>query len=305
MRVSICFVLIHFISLNLVAQDDTFPESKMAVVILRNNEHIIGQVLENSDTKLLLVLRGNEKREFDKTEIRFYKVLDENDIVIKGKYMFPTSAKPGYFLTTNAFTLGNTKLSINGAYLTYTDLQIPISKSMDIGFGGILGAPLTTSFKAKFSIGSTIHMGIKTYASWASYFDIYSSMVAGQALFTTGNRERNITFGPGIGLLRIDEDNIGFLFSTFGLKSRISQKFSIVAEGMYGKGMHPSSQFLGIFSGMGGVQYHIGQRNIWSWGIGLVGAQSIFYNFWGIPTSENEMFPMFYYGFRKIFGAKK
>ena len=305
MRVLICFVLMCIISLSTVAQDETFPESKMAVVILWHNEQIIGQVLENSDTTLLLLLGGNVKREFEKSDIRFYKILDENDFIIKRKYIFPTSAKTGYFLTTSAFTLGDAGLSINGPYLTYTDAQVRLSKNMDVGFGSILGAPLTTSFKAKFSIGSTIHIGVKTYASWASYFDVYSSMVAGQALFTTGNRERNITFGPGIGMLRIDEDNIGFLFSTFGLKSRISQNLSIVAEGMFGKQTQSRSQFLGVFSGMGGVQYHLGQRNVWSWGIGVSGIQSIQYNFWGIPNSDNQLIPMFYYGFRKTFGSKK
>jgi hypothetical protein len=78
-----------------------------------------------------------------------------------------------------------------------------------------------------------------------------------------------------------------------------------VAEGMFGKQTQSRSQFLGVFTGMGGVQYHLGQRNVWSWGIGVSGIQSIQYNFWGIPNSDNQLIPMFYYGFRKTFGSKK
>ena len=305
MRSVICFCFALILSQSYCAQEINFPDSKMAVVVLKNYNQIIGEVLENSDTKLILIIRGKEKRTFFKNELRFFKVLNEYDTVIRGKYMFPSQAITGYFLTSSALTLGKRKLSLNGSYFLYTDAQYSISDNMDLGFSSMFGAPLSTTFKAKYSPSSTLHLGVKAYASWSSYIQLSTSIFAGQALITNGSPEKNITIGPGFGVSRVDGDNMGILFSTFGIKSRISQKLTLVGEGLFVKETQSRAQFLGIFSAMGGIQQHIGRRQMMSYGLGVVGYQFISFNFWGIPNSDDELFPMFYFGYRKTFSFKK
>lgn len=304
MRSVICFCFALLLSQSYCAQEINFPDSKMAVVVLKNYNQIIGEVLENSDTKIILLIRGKEKRMFFKNELRFFKVLNEHDTVIRGKYMFPSQAITGYFLTSNAMTLGKRKLSLNGSYFLYTDAQYSISENVDLGFGSIFGAPLTTTFKAKYSPGTNLHIGVKAYASWLSYFEPSNGLFAGQALITNGSPEKNITIGPGFGVIRADGDNMGILFSTFGLKSRISQKLTLIGEGLFGKQTQSQAQFLGVFSAMGGLQ-HMGKRAIMSYGIGVMGYQFISFNFWGIPNADDELFPLIYFGYRKTFSFKK
>ena len=53
----------------------------LAVVIQSDNTHIIGQIIENSDSKIVLLVKGKEQKEFKKSHLRFCKVLDRKSVV--------------------------------------------------------------------------------------------------------------------------------------------------------------------------------------------------------------------------------
>lgn len=290
------FILLFVMSGN--AQTAGFPESKMAVVVEPGNNHTIGELIGEDDQKIVLRVKGKERKEFRKSTLSFYKVLDENDLVLRGEYMFPTSGQTTYLFSTTAFTLEDQRLSINGAYLSYTDVQIPLSTTADLGIGTVLGAPLSITGKKKYALGSSLTVGVKGYGIWGSYIDPGIGLFAGQGLITNGRKERNFTIGPGIGVGVDYRETIGILFSTFGLKSRISQKLSIVADGFFAREFN-STDLIGVFAAMGGIHYHAGKTMIWSGGIGVIGLQEMTFNFWGTANLDTFAIPMIYIGFRK------
>lgn len=289
---SLCFAL------QSAAQEKEFSPSQMAVVVLSDKEHVIGKVILNSDYKVVLLVNGKDKREYSKSTIRFFKVLDQNDLIINRKYMFPAKSQTHYLYSTSAFTLDEDRFAFHLTGL-YSELQIPTSKSMDIGIGTFVGAPISLTVKKRFAIGSSLNVALKGYAAWASYFFPSGTGFAGQALITNGSKERNITFGPGIGVGMADGEAIGVLFSSFGVKARINQKYSIVADGMYVREME-SSYFLGIFTGMIGLHKHSKRNITWSSGLGVGGFQEMNFNFWGNRNLETLTIPMIYLGFRKV-----
>ncbi|MBL4703462.1 MAG: hypothetical protein JKY54_03015 [Flavobacteriales bacterium] len=301
MRWMFMFVLLG-LCFNLSAQNHQFPKSNMAVVVENNNQHTIGSIISNTLDKITLLVNGKDEREFYKSSLKFYKVLDQNDLVLKGKYMFPTTGQTNYLYSSSAYTLDTDRLAYQLSGI-YSEFQIPVSSTIDVGLGTFAGAPLSISVKKRVQIGSSLNIGIKGYAVWASYFEPSVSGFAGQLLVTNGSKERNITIGPGVGVGVADREIIGVLFSTFGLKARISQKYSLVAEGMFGREFE-SNYFLGIFSGMVGAHYHTKRNIIWSGGIGTGGFQQINFNFWGKSSLDTTFFPMIYGGFRKTWVKK-
>ena len=212
--------------------------------------------------------------------------------------MFPAQSQTHYLYSTSAFTLDDARFAYHNTGL-YSELQIPTSKSMDIGVGTFVGAPITVTVKKRFQIGSSLNVEVKGYAGWASYFYPWAAGFAGQTLITNGSQERNITFGPGIGVGITDDEVIGVLFSTFGLKARINQKYSIVAEGMYFREME-TNYFLGVFTGMIGLHQHSKRNITWSGGLGVGGLQEMNFNFFGTRNLDTQAIPMIYVGFRKV-----
>ncbi len=283
------------------AQDKDFPSSKMAVVVTVSDHHVIGKLIEDNAKQVVLLVNGKERKVFEKSVVSFFKILDQNDLVIGGQYMFPTASQTGYLLTTSAFTLKDAKFSANGAYLTHTDLQLRITENLDAGVGTILGAPLSFSLKARYQLGSSLNIGIKTYSMWGSYFDPNFSINAGQGLITTGTPERNVTIGPGVGVVVLDRHRaVGVVFSTFGLKSRLNQRLTLVAEGIAGRPFQ-SGNVIDLFSGQAGLQFHVGRTITWSGGLGVAGFREAAFNYWGRSLGiDTTLFPQFYVGFRKI-----
>ncbi len=298
MRKIIVLITLSILTGYASAQNSSFPASKMAIVITKNNTHFIGEILLNNDSIIELKINGIEQKSFKKDLITFYKELNENDLIIKNKYIYPCISNTNYFISTSAFTLENKKISIKSSFLFYNDLQIALTKNIDLGFSTILGAPLTVTIKGKYSFGPSLHAAIKGFASWASYIDVDTELMAFQALLTNGNQEKNISFGPGIGLLKRGDEKIQILFSTFGLKSRVSQKFSLVAEWIFGKEIE-SNSLLGIFSGMLGFQHHWKKNIVFSTAIGTIGYQELIYQYRLSPRVENQFGPMGYIGFQK------
>jgi hypothetical protein len=71
--------------------------------------------------------------------IDYNEWINEPDLVIKDRYIYPSISKTNYFLTTSAITLVHCKISVKSSFLIYNSIQIALLKNIDIGFSTVLG----------------------------------------------------------------------------------------------------------------------------------------------------------------------
>lgn len=209
--------------------------------------------------------KENEKKEF-KTPTQ----LDSNTIL--------NPDYTSYFLNSTAYTLDKKKIRLSGTDVIFIKGSYGISDNTMASVNLSLFGTFTGSVKQQINLSDYIKAGVSVTGGRViyhandgsanqSYSDSSIYIAGGQAMFTLGDRQDNITIGSGFYYIRSNMDLIGngpeniFINDIYiGFQKQLGKRFYIMGEGMYFVNQR-------VFTGALGIKFVMGDRMTLNFGI--------------------------------------
>ena len=207
----------------------------------------------------------NEKKEFKKPT-----QLDSNII--------PNPDYTSYFLNSTAYTLDKKKIRLSGTDVIFVKASYGITDNTMASVNISVFGTFTGSVKQQINLSDYIKAGVSVTggriiysandgSTNQAYSDSSIYMVGGQAMFTLGDKQDNITIGSGFYYVRSNLDLVGngpeniYINDIYiGFQKQIGKRFYIMGEGMY----FVNHQ---VFTGALGIKFVMGDKMTLNFGI--------------------------------------
>lgn len=206
-----------------------------------------------------------EKKEFIKP------TQTDSNIIVNPDYT-------SYFLNSTAYTLDKKKIRLSGTDVIFVKASYGITNTTMASVNISLFGTFTGSVKQQINLSDYIKAGVSVTggriiynasdgSANQSYSDSSIYMAGGQAMFTLGDRQDNITIGSGFYYIRSNLDLVGngpeniYLNDIYiGFQKQIGKRFYIMGEGMYFVNQQ-------VFTGALGIKFVMGEKMTLNFGI--------------------------------------
>lgn len=221
--------------------------------------------------------------------LSFFAVAQDEDYVISKpaepeKEIFNTIPNPdytNYLLNSSAYTLKKRDIRISGTDIIYAKGSYGLTDNTMVSVSISLIGTLIGSIKQQININEDVKMGasISVGQLLSVPEDSMIFFAGGQAMFTLGNIQNNITVGTGIYYAKgtfdlINEEREFFLNNVYvATQKQISRRVYLMAEGIYFWNYN-------VFSGAAGFKVTIKKRMSLSFGVMPI--------VWKNPTINNS-----------------
>ena len=224
-----------------------------------------------------------------KIEKKNFKTPDNSDSTL-----IPNPDYTAYFLSQTAYTLKKKKIRLSGTDVLFMKGSYGLTDNMMVSLNLSAFGTITASLKQQITLSDAIKVaisgtgGLVFFApgdSLSQRNDTAIYMGGGQAMFTLGDKQDNITAGMGLYYIHSDFDLSGngkkdiLVNNIFvGFQKQLGKKLYIIAEGMY---------FINyqVFTGAIGVKLVMGDRIALNFGLMPFG--------WNNPgTNQTDVLPV-------------
>lgn len=261
------------------------PYLQMCEVWLRNGERFKGEVKEDKDSSLVLILKDKQLKRFSKKDIvrseYYFGKLRANFSNASAEQHIGGSF---YGASRNAFLFVPRKAEVNTAFFLLYNYNYNFSKNYSLGITtSLFLTPLMLHAKAHYQLATKAFIGFEAYAGISSIVDPVA-VQCGALKFTLGDYNAHLTVG---GAIAGGDGDLGYAWSIAGSK-RLAGDVYAVAE-------------LASAYAMPGAIFTCGIRTVarprisWLWGIGALVGEAARHSF----TPYVIPFPYFGFSYRQ------
>ncbi len=172
------------------------PNKLYFVITKDGNEHI-GNLEGETDLDVTLRLRNQEIVVIQKTNIRLFEPVTEDNF-LKGKYVAPNPFANRYLTGSSSIPPGKNRFLVNTTYALAYTLDYGINDVYSLGLSTTLvGVPVLLNGQANYKVGNQLYFGATATGGWLSWADPAIFFGYGGVRLTSGSRNNNYTIGGG------------------------------------------------------------------------------------------------------------
>ncbi|MEL6651951.1 MAG: hypothetical protein AAFQ87_14210 [Bacteroidota bacterium] len=216
-------ILLVSISMNAVQAQDTPSEdsqtpTELKLIITHDGVEFIGQVLEITPERVLLITDESYEISIPRHEIKSVEVIDPKQAV-GGKYVGEDAFSTRYFFSTNGLAL---KKGDHYAMLNYYGPEVHFALTDHLSVGVMstwVAAPIVGSAKFSFPLAKKLNLGVGVLAGSLSWINSQANGALAYGALTIGDRQANLTISGGyaaIGAMR-EQQASGSVISLAGM----------------------------------------------------------------------------------------
>ena len=231
------FLLVFGLTGYTFGQDTQKKEYEVAVT-LRNGQEFIGILKEETDARIVLIVRDIGEMTIDKSRIRSMKSITSRESEVDDKgYTVDYHNSTRYLISPSGYGLKRGQSYYENIYIFFNSFAFGISDRFTLAVGGevasLLFAGETPVLYASPRFNFPFGDDKGAFSAGAIFFTIPESSLEAvglaQAALTIGNRNNNINFGFGVGFTT-DNDNSSVLMFNLSAVQRLSRKLSFVTD---------------------------------------------------------------------------
>lgn len=223
----------QLISAQSTADSIATDTTKFYIVEKNDGTTFIGKILSRDAREILIDTKELGETIIPKHEIKFIRLLEDNEITKSGRYRGADLFATRYTFTTNGFPVLKGESYVLWS-LIGPDFQFTVSDRLGLGImTSWLGIPVIGTAKYSIPLKEKINLGVGALLGTGTWAAPEFGLAVPFGTITLGDRTKNINGSFGYGAIWIEGDFDDRILFSFGGLFKINKKISLTFDSFF------------------------------------------------------------------------